>query len=503
MESNIVFKTKNKNTYIFNRSEKVFLSCHPIIEYIINLVRKGICLDNWINELKGGLDIEGYCYFHKDEVLYYYSKYKFLHSKGLLKGYCFNKNIIPTYTQKKIESLIANCDSITFEVTERCNLNCKYCTYGVDYDWYDKRENNDLSYYDAISLLNYYIEFAESSLNNSKKSSIEIGFYGGEPLLRFDFIEKIVTYVKSLNLKRINVTFGLTTNALLLKKYSSFLVKNNFQLTLSLDGDEKHNAYRVFHDGKQAFGKIVENILYLKNNYPNYFDEKVLFNSVFHDKSRIDEIFTFFKETFNKYPILSELDTEGVRADKKNEFEKIYQNVEKSVLVSSNRKYIEEESFETLPKYMRMKSFLLNNLQTIKINYNQLLKNIKTTQPLTGTCAPFEKRIFLTVSGKIMVCENVNHRFYVGKVNDEKVYINYDKIMYDYNKFYRSITKQCSTCYLSNDCNQCVFFIKDLENMPRCTGYLGNYKRYSEYLSEEYELIEEEPGRYCEIMSEK
>jgi uncharacterized protein len=44
-------------------------------------------------------------------------------------------------TSEHIISALANLPQITFEITDACNLKCKYCGYGEFYDDYDNRED--------------------------------------------------------------------------------------------------------------------------------------------------------------------------------------------------------------------------------------------------------------------------------------------------------------------------------------------------------------------------
>lgn len=54
-----------------------------------------------------------------------------------------------------IKLSLANTPQITFEVTDACNLSCRYCAYGDLYSDYDDRENKMLSVDKAIRLLSY------------------------------------------------------------------------------------------------------------------------------------------------------------------------------------------------------------------------------------------------------------------------------------------------------------------------------------------------------------
>lgn len=100
-------------------------------------------------------------------------------------------------TSYHVISALANLPQLVFEVTDACNLRCKYCAYGEFYEDYDCRENKMLSSENAISLINYLVEYWNSGYNFSAFSNISISFYGGEPLLNFHFIKTVVSYIKN------------------------------------------------------------------------------------------------------------------------------------------------------------------------------------------------------------------------------------------------------------------------------------------------------------------
>ena len=45
-----------------------------------------------------------------------------------------------------IEYSLANLKQLVFEVTDACNLRCKYCAYADLYEGYDQRENLKLPF---------------------------------------------------------------------------------------------------------------------------------------------------------------------------------------------------------------------------------------------------------------------------------------------------------------------------------------------------------------------
>jgi uncharacterized protein len=47
-------------------------------------------------------------------------------------------------TIEQVQHSLSNLHLLTFEVTDACNLKCKYCGYGEFYEDYDERENRFL-----------------------------------------------------------------------------------------------------------------------------------------------------------------------------------------------------------------------------------------------------------------------------------------------------------------------------------------------------------------------
>ena len=104
----------------------------------------------------------------------------------------------------------------------------------------------------AIILLKYIFELK----HKSKKNQLYISFHGGEPLFNGDFIKQIVDVVNQLKSgKEIEIVYTMTTNATLLHKYLHFLVENNFQLLISLDGNKSNHSYRILEKARKILSK--------------------------------------------------------------------------------------------------------------------------------------------------------------------------------------------------------------------------------------------------------
>jgi uncharacterized protein len=406
---------------------------------------------------------------------------------------------------KEIELSIANTPQITFEVTDACNLNCTYCGYGKFYSDYDARENKRLPADRAIALLDYLSKRWNSSLNRSASQNVYISFYGGEPLLNMSFIQTIVDYVENkLHCPARRFTISMTTNAILLHKYMDFLVKHGFNTLISLDGNKDNTSYRLDHKGHPAFDTIVKNIHLLREKYPDYFETKVNFNAVLHNRNSVESIYRFFKENYNKIPSLGELNNMGIRPEMQETFMKTYRNEEESLHQAEHYEEIERDMFLNLGTSKSASTYLLQYSDFVYKNYNELLlgkAEMAQTIP-TGSCIPFSKKIYVTVNGKIVPCERIGHQFALGELTETGVNMDFEAIAQKYNAYYAKLDKQCKACYNRKACVQCIYNLPDIDKAKvLCHGFMSK-THFEAYQNTQLAFLANNPGTYQRMMTE-
>lgn len=154
--------------------------------------------------------------------------------------------------------------SCMFNVTDDCNLQCRYCFV------------EQHPHYMSLDIAQQGVDWLYQNLQKKKKiypnieNKCHISFFGGEPMLCYDsIIVPVVNYCKE---KYPDIfTFGITTNGTLLNKQKiDFLKENNFSVLLSIDGNETTQCYnRPCRDKNQNSFKLVEqNIPYLLECFP-------------------------------------------------------------------------------------------------------------------------------------------------------------------------------------------------------------------------------------------
>lgn len=347
----------------------------------------------------------------------------------------------------KVESYMQNNLSLLIlQVTQNCNLRCKYCVYSGSYSnrvHTNKRMNFEI----AKKAVDYYYA-------HSKNTEIaSISFYGGEPLLEFEMIKKVVAYCeKKFAGKQLNI--NMTTNATLLTvEIMEFLQSHKVNLTISLDGPEEvHNEGRVFADSKTGtFAKIMENLKVFEQLYPEYVDT-IGFNAVLGENNNFKVSSDFFSYDFLKKATVTFTTVSN-----------------RDVIVEKN---IHEE-FSINYKYELFKMFLycigriseenVSKLMSAHINKikNSIHEYLKTpfiidgkTHP-SGPCVPGMNRLFVTVDGEFFPCERVsesNEIFKIGNLDDG---FNIEKVKKLMN-IAKLTEKQCSQCWAMGYCDSCT-----------------------------------------------
>lgn len=186
--------------------------------------------------------------YSKDEIeegieeVEYLKKEKMLYTEDIYKDAILNDEG-PSY----IKALCLN-------IAHDCNLRCKYC-FASEGNYHGKSEL--MSFDVGKKAIDFVIK------NSGPRHNIEIDLFGGEPLLNFEVIKKIIEYAKKEEKKyNKNIRFTITTNATLLNDEIMEYIDNNMgNIVLSIDGREKVNdKIRIRRDGSGTYKDIMPKI---------------------------------------------------------------------------------------------------------------------------------------------------------------------------------------------------------------------------------------------------
>lgn len=145
------------------------------------------------------------------------------------------------------EEIIMEC---TLYLTDSCNLQCSYCYEG------DQKKKKFLKAETLRNVLDFIVK-------TNVGERIYLTFLGGEPLLNKKMLYEAINIIdKEYPQEKQKFKYKTTTNGILLdEKTIDFFVENNFDLSISIDGDrDTHNLNRKSVSGKDVYDTIIYNL---------------------------------------------------------------------------------------------------------------------------------------------------------------------------------------------------------------------------------------------------
>lgn len=141
--------------------------------------------------------------------------------------------------------------ALCLHVAHTCNLNCSYC-FASQGKFHGERAL--MPFEVGKRALDFLME------NSGSRRNLEVDFFGGEPLMNWDVVKRLVAYARSVEKERgKNFRFTLTTNGMLIDEdVIQFANREMHNVVLSLDGRrEVHDRFRVDYQGQGSFDQIV------------------------------------------------------------------------------------------------------------------------------------------------------------------------------------------------------------------------------------------------------
>ena len=297
--------------------------------------------------------------------------------------------------------------SVVLFLTNQCNLKCKYCFVPKC------KETMNLDTYIKV-------------INKLKDNNNHLTFFGGEPLLYFDLIKKIVKYNEDNN---IELKYNINTNALLLEdEILDYCLEKEFLLNVSLDGTKESNI--INRCNEEQFNKILKNIKAAINKKGN-----VIVNYVI-DPSNINNYY------------------EGIKFLVDNQIYTI------CLMINYEAKW-KKTDIEIFEKQQdKVIEFLLENRHVTLLPLESKIESIASNTPVKK-CNFGNDNVIVSTKGELYPC--------MGFVNNKDYLIKEEKQQF---KNTVDITK-CTNCkylpYCSNNC-MCKYVKVDKESEvdPNC-----------------------------------
>jgi len=438
----------NNAYYIYDTSTNDLIKVDRVVYQIFDDYFKGNC-ETLINKYKNRISAK-----------HIYSAINFIdnirHKRGMFQPF-FTKDY-SLYLDKEFlqEKLSKHLSHLILNITEQCNQRCTYCIFSGNYPGQRTHNNSFMTWEIAQNSIDYFLQRARTD-----KKSI-ISFYGGEPLLNWKLVKKCINYtIKRNTLDKLVITIG-TNLTLCTNDIIDFLIHNNVELFVSLDGHSSiHNRARVFSNGKETHAKVLKILRKIKEKSAEYFYNKVSIFCTFDKNNDLLEIFEYFSADFFRNlsvqinPI-SETGTGFYKVTKNNQ-----RNYRRSLNILLDR-YLESLYHKKPFNYPLFFKIFPNVFSVLPKRHIGIISTL--TRP-NHVCVPGKARLFVSSSGIFYPCDNFypkNH-----DIGNYQTGIDIKKVRDLLEIFINLCEDVCQDCWAYRLCTQCFVHVLDKNRMSR------------------------------------
>lgn len=439
-----LFRTDSRG-YIYDTGTNKLLSCNEIVyNLLLKLFSSNVnqAIENYIDE-----------YGAKTFIIAANTVISVIKKECILSL----KSATPFGISRNIEDfkerINTSLEILFLELSEACNLRCDYCVYNN----YVKTKRNHGRRHMSLSTAQLAIQYLYK--HSFKRKKISLGFYGGEPLLKFDLLQSIIHYA-GIVLNKDELNFSITTNGTLVNnEIADFFARNNFSIHVSLDGPEEiHNEFRKDKKGIGSFNRALKGIKYLVDAYGDLSKKKISLSMVYtppFSSNRIEHIASLW----NEFPWLPKEMNLNITYPspgtilKKNNYEFDLpedKNLQQWAFETYKNRYLKNGTSHPIADSIMEHAFaILIQRPIYKTDINQGFMN--------GCCIPGVRRIYVDVTGKFHLCEKISTDAPV--IGSVKSGINQEVIDNVYINGYEEMCKpNCSKCWVVRLCDSCFAY---------------------------------------------
>lgn len=360
----------------------------------------------------------------------------------------------PVYKKFRTQDIeleqINDIQQVIIELTEQCNLRCKYCIYNEDHENFRGFSTQNMTWDTAKRALDYV--FAHCG------NKISVTFYGGEPLLQFPLMKQCIDYaIETVDPKK-KLNFGFTTNLTLMTKEMAeyFASLESCGITGSLDGPEEiHDANRVMVNHVGSFKKAMDGLKLLIDCMGQERAGKVVgINAVLTPPFTVDKV-EYINQFFRSISWIPEHMT--IRASYMERPSWGNHEEEPMKVVKGSMKENDPVGYWKLKKICNKEEaeikFGMENANLMRIHQRLIAEVPIPFLQQNGCCNPGSRRLYITTKGEFLVCERIGKSPVIGDVEHG---INMEAIKkYYIDEYAEASLPDCSNCWASQLCSLC------------------------------------------------
>ncbi|MCY1634296.1 radical SAM protein [Marinifilum sp. D737] len=415
--------------------------------------------------------------FQRNNLLHILHENGILIPEGLKERCITNKEHVERNIDK--ERKLSFFKKFSLEITQECNLRCKYCHYTIARD-FRKHTSKKMSIQIGKLAIDFYFENAKriygsigakEFVRSIKEAEPIFLFYGGEPLLSFETIKTLINYLRGkswckLGISPSEIKLGISTNLTILNESMlKYLIENNIFLYVSIDGPENiHNNNRIYQNGRGSFKDVEGNICKIIKANSKYYLNNVFFmsvNSHWDDKDAKQQYFETLSLNGN-LPYVNYLSLSKRGESVADVYQKLG-GVEEELETFENKmnewlNFLKVNSF-FLKDLARKRNYLLRDLLSIinefkDVNNAKFMSNNSNLYDSVELCKVGCDNLYVDVEGYFHICEKTDGSITLGNVKEGVTWEKVLSIKTEYLKLMNS--KRCKHCINYFYCKICI-----------------------------------------------
>jgi len=487
----VIFRSQRGNRSFYDDNTGLVFACPDVMWELLNRY-EGVSEQEVLAAMSDR--------FSADEVSSYY---RFVDRWSRQEKAFFLSSRIPrhasTASREELESYLQRNGfmQLILNVTEDCNLRCRYCAYSYHYPLNRPRKATRMEFRVAQQAVDYYLKgFEQVRLRNPSRRPV-VGFYGGEPLLNFKLVRQVIEYIKASYSEE--VYLNVTTNGTLMTdRIADYLVKNNVAISFSLDGPKaEHDRLRVDAGGEGTFDRVYPKIARLHRRYPEH--KAILILSCYDWGTDLEAVQRFFDDHLEELPLLGKASL--IYPFFTTYYEQYGANG--SQRMSSQINELKRAYFDDLRQGSRSRSEYLERLIGMDCRFVLLRPMAEERRlpfvPYTRPCVPGDK-IAVDPDGTFHLCEKMNQHYPIGHVDSG---INLELVSSIMQRYSQQVLSSCSRCPITRLCSVCYSRFAGEKQFLKAPSDLceKSIQAARARLAFTYSILEENPNAYQELIT--
>ena len=321
------------------------------------------------------------------------------------------------------------CGRLTLELTQACNLRCRYCVYSGKFPEHRVHSDRHMARETARHAIELFARLSR------RREAVSLCLYGGEALLCFEKIKELTAYAGKCCHGRVFVHIASNGTLWEDELFRWIADTPDVYLDVTLNG-YGHDRYRRYIDGSPTQEDVLRNIRRFKSLFPAISEERLNFICNAYTGQEVEELRLFYRE-LGEVPAL----ITGIHAPAGDPLFPDVNGENAGAFRRLRERYLESEDpflcalFE--PALLRI--------------HHRSPEKADHTMPLEGLCLPLLTNMYVSVDGTICLCEKTEYPS-LGNVFSGVDQSGAISLMRDYAE---AIEDRCSNCWAQRLCTVC------------------------------------------------